>query len=153
MAILLHLSSTDNTPTHAHRPPGKTSWFFWQRATSKFRQPSSHTEQETLPPDIGKKLVPIFLRLSVEKLLKRCATKMLADFHQGENIDMPGAVIAMESTLSSLKVERKNSGLHAIGPTKPSDNEVSDESAAAMNFVKSLGPRLPLAASSKGNTS
>ena len=54
-------------------------------------------------------------------------TKMLADFLQGENIDMPGAVIAMESTLASLKRLRS------------SDNEVSDEIAAAMIFAKSLG--------------
>ncbi len=75
MAILLHLSSTDNLPKHAHCPPGETSWCFWQRAAAKSQQPPSHKEHEKLPPDIGKKLVPIFLRLSDEKLLKRCVRK------------------------------------------------------------------------------
>ncbi len=52
---------------------------------------------------------------------------MLADFLQGESIDMPGAVIAMESTLSSLKRLRA------------SETEILDEITAAMIFAKSLG--------------
>ena len=73
MAILLHLSSTNKMPKHMHCPPGEHSWCFWQRAIAKSTVPESHEEHETLPPDIGKKLVPIFLRLSDEALLKRCA--------------------------------------------------------------------------------
>ena len=73
MAILLHLSSTYKMPKHMHCPPGDHSWCFWQRAIAKSTVPESHEEHETLPPDIGKKLVPIFLHLSDEALLKRCA--------------------------------------------------------------------------------
>ena len=75
MAILFHLSSTDDTPKHVHCPPGERSWCFWQRAVAKAEQPPSHKDHETLPPEIGKRLVPIFIRLSDEKLLKRCARK------------------------------------------------------------------------------
>ena len=75
MAIILHLSSTDNTPKHMHCPPGERLCCFWQRAIAKSEQPTCHKDHEMLPPDIGKRLVPIFVRLSDEKLLKRCARK------------------------------------------------------------------------------
>ena len=74
MAILLHLSSTDQAPKHAHCPPGETSWCFWQRSVSKHLAPGSHTEHETLPVEIGKRLVPVFKRLSEPALLKRCVS-------------------------------------------------------------------------------
>ena len=64
MAILFHLSSTDDTPKHVHCPPGERSWCFWQRAVAKAEQPPSHKDHETLPLEIGKRLVPIFIRLS-----------------------------------------------------------------------------------------
>ena len=73
MAILLHLSSTDKLPKHNQCPPGKTSWCFWHRAVANSAVPGPHKDHETLSPDIGKKLVPIFLRLSDEALLKRCS--------------------------------------------------------------------------------
>ena len=72
-AILLHLSSSNEHPKHVHCPTGATSWCFWQRAVSKGEIPETHSEHETLPAEIGKKLVPIFQRLSEENLLKRCA--------------------------------------------------------------------------------
>eukprot|EP00795_Rhopilema_esculentum_P017497 gene17497-9115_t len=72
MAILLHLSSTDDLPKHAHCPPGSSSWCFWQRALAKEETPGKHSEHETLPTEVGKKLVPIFQRLSDDSLLKRC---------------------------------------------------------------------------------
>ena len=72
-AILLHLSSSDAHPKHVHCPPGERSWCFWQRACAKNINPGSHKEHETLPSDIGKKLVPIFNRLSDPGLLKRCS--------------------------------------------------------------------------------
>ena len=72
-AILFHLSSSNEHPKHIHCPPGAKSWCFWQRAVAQGEVPGSHKEHETLPADIGKKLVPIFQRLSEENLLKRCA--------------------------------------------------------------------------------
>ena len=36
------------------------------------RVPGEHKEHDTLPAEVGKKLVPIFERLSDENLLKRC---------------------------------------------------------------------------------
>ena len=73
MAILLHLSSTDNSPKHAHCPPGESSWCFWQRSLAKDQTPGPHRDHETLPPEVGRKLVPVFQRLSETDLLKRCA--------------------------------------------------------------------------------
>ena len=35
MAILLHMSSTDENPKNAHCPPGPTSWCFFQRSIVK----------------------------------------------------------------------------------------------------------------------
>ena len=71
-AILFHMSSTDENPKHHHCPPGTHSWCFWQRAAAKSEDPGSHNEHETLPPDIGRKLVPVFQRLTDDGLLKRC---------------------------------------------------------------------------------
>ena len=76
MGILLHLSSTNEHPKHVHCPPGKSSWCFWQRAIAKSEEPGSHKGHDTLPVDIGKKLVPIFQRLSNPKLLNRCSRSM-----------------------------------------------------------------------------
>eukprot|EP00794_Sanderia_malayensis_P018474 gene18474-biopygen15564 len=75
MAILFHLSSTDTNPKHVHCPPGESSWCFWQRANAKGEEPGAHKEHEILPPDVGSRLVPIFQRLSDEKLIKRRARK------------------------------------------------------------------------------
>ena len=71
-AILLHLSSTDAFPKHQQCPAGEKSWCFWQRANAKNEKPNAHKDHETIPPDVGKKLVPIFQRLADERLLKRC---------------------------------------------------------------------------------
>lgn len=71
-AILFHMSSTDDNPKHHHCPPGAQSWCFWQRATAKSEDPGGHKEHETLPPDVGRRLVPLFQRLSDDGLLKRC---------------------------------------------------------------------------------
>ena len=72
-AILFHMSSTDQDPKHVHCPPGESSWCFWQRALAKSVPLGGHKDHETLPTEIGKKLVPIFNRLSEVGLLKRCA--------------------------------------------------------------------------------
>ena len=86
MSILLHMSSTDKAPKHTHCPDGASSWCFWQRAMAKSETPGSHNEHETLPPEIGQKLVPIFRRLSDKDLLKRCARNKTQNpnesFHQ-----------------------------------------------------------------------
>ena len=71
-AILFHMSSSHLFPKHHHCPPGEKSWCFWQRAIAKGSTPGSHSEHETLSPDVGQKLVPIFRRLTEENLLKRC---------------------------------------------------------------------------------
>ena len=73
MAILLHMSSTDENPKHAHCPPGPTSWCFFQRSISKQESPGPHSEHERVPVEIGKQLVPIFRRLSDIELLKTCS--------------------------------------------------------------------------------
>ncbi len=75
MAILFHLSSTDDSPKHVHCPEGASSWRFWQRAKAKVDVPGVHKEHNTLPPDIGSRLVPVFQRLSDEKLIQRCSRK------------------------------------------------------------------------------
>ena len=48
MAILLHLSSTDKYPKHAHCPPGESSWCFWQRSLAKDQIPGPHKDHELL---------------------------------------------------------------------------------------------------------
>ena len=74
-AILFHLSSTDENPKHQHCPTGPNSWCFWQRALAKSIKPGSHNDHETVPTDIGKRMVPIFQRLSEESLLQRCTRR------------------------------------------------------------------------------
>ena len=70
MTILLHISSTDDLPKHAYCPPGPSSWCVWQRALAKEETTGKHSEHETLLTEVGKKLVPIFQRLSDNSLLK-----------------------------------------------------------------------------------
>ena len=70
--ILLHFSLSDEHPKHVHCPIGEKSWCFWQRAIATSNDPGSHKEHDTLPSDIGRRLVPIFQRLSEDNLLKRC---------------------------------------------------------------------------------
>ena len=72
-AILFHLTSSDDHPKHMHCPPGTNSWCFWQRAIAASKDPGTHKEHDTLPSEIGRKLAPIFQRLTEENLLKRCA--------------------------------------------------------------------------------
>jgi len=62
-------------PKHVHCPEGASSWCFWQRAKSTGDVPGPHKDHDTLPPDVGSRLVPIFQRLSDEKLIQRCARK------------------------------------------------------------------------------
>ena len=71
-AILFHLSSSDAHPKHMHCPQRAKSWCFHQRATAEGKKPDAHKDHETLPSEIGRKLVPIFNRLTNEDLLKRC---------------------------------------------------------------------------------
>ena len=72
-AILFHLLSTNESPKHMHCPPGPKSWCFWQRAVADGKNPGDHKENDTIPVEVGKKLVLIFQRLSDEDLLKRCS--------------------------------------------------------------------------------
>ena len=58
-AIPSHMSSTDENPKHHHCPPATHSWCFWQRAPAKSEEHGSHSEHETLPPNVGRKLVPV----------------------------------------------------------------------------------------------
>ena len=58
-AILFHLCSSDAYPKHIHCPPGAKSWCFWQRDVAMKRAPGEHKEHDTLPAEVGKKLVPI----------------------------------------------------------------------------------------------
>ena len=71
-AILFHLTSTDAHPKHHHCPPGERQWCFWKREEARGGNPGPHKEHESIPVDIGKKLVPIFQCLTEDSLLQRC---------------------------------------------------------------------------------
>ena len=71
-AILFHLTSTDSHPKHNHYPPRERSWCFWKREEAKRGNPGPHKEHRSIPVDVGKKLVPIFQRLTEDSLLQRC---------------------------------------------------------------------------------
>ena len=49
-----------------HCIPGEHSWCSWQRVIAKSAVPDSHGDHETLPTEIEKKMVLIFLCLLVE---------------------------------------------------------------------------------------
>ena len=66
------MSSSDVFSKHYHCPPGKRSCCFWQRAIAKGGTLGGHSEHETLSPDLGQKLVPIFKRLTEQNMLKMC---------------------------------------------------------------------------------
>ena len=71
-AILFHLTSSDRTPRHVHCPPGEKPWCFWKRAEEKKETPGSRKDHETVPIEVGKKMVPIFQRLTDFELRQRC---------------------------------------------------------------------------------
>ena len=71
-AILFHLTSNDTNPKHHHCPAGDNSWCFWKRAEAKGDVPGPHKDHESIPVDVGRKLVPIFQRLTEDGLLQRC---------------------------------------------------------------------------------
>ena len=76
LAILFHFTTDDDNPRHIHCPTGIESWCFWNRAEAKEKAPEKHKEHTTLPVEIGKRLVPIFNRLTDNNLLKRCQNKI-----------------------------------------------------------------------------
>ena len=71
-AILYHLASTDEIPKQVHCSSGAQTWCFWQRECAEDKVPGTHKVHDSLPVEIGKKIVPIFLRLTEDKLLHRC---------------------------------------------------------------------------------
>ena len=74
-ATIYHAVSTDTKPQHNKCPPGKESWCFYQSAIAKGRKPGSHAKKIGTPikEQFLGKILPIYNRLSDEKLLRRCA--------------------------------------------------------------------------------
>ena len=57
---------------------------FWKKEEAKGRIPGPHKEHEGIPVDVGRKLVPIFQRLTENNLLQRC--KRGATQNQNESL-------------------------------------------------------------------
>eukprot|EP00795_Rhopilema_esculentum_P009797 gene9797-18359_t len=70
--ILFHLTPTGSNPKQHRCPSGEHLWCFWNRAEAKGDIPGPHKEHETITVNVGKKLVPVFLRLTDDGLLERC---------------------------------------------------------------------------------
>ncbi|GFT46552.1 uncharacterized protein TNCV_3184121 [Trichonephila clavipes] len=72
-ASLMHCSSTDKKPMHGKCPEGETSWRFYKRAIAKGETPGSHSSKRTyLSPQVVKKIIPVYQRLSLDTILERC---------------------------------------------------------------------------------
>ena len=66
--ILLTLPSSDETPEHMRSPPGENSCRFWLSAIALEKAPGPHKDDDIVLVDVLKKLVPIFDRLTDERL-------------------------------------------------------------------------------------
>ena len=74
LATLYHSTSTDKNLIHDYCPIGPDSWCFFQKAATEKRLPGKHVDNvsKTLKSKFLPNLLPIYLRLSNEELLKRC---------------------------------------------------------------------------------
>jgi len=70
--LIYYMSSSDVFSKHHLCPPGKRSWCIWKRSIAKGGTLGGHSEQETLSPDVGQKVVPIFTKLTEQNWLKMC---------------------------------------------------------------------------------
>jgi len=66
LAVLYHVSSTDEKPNHSLCPVGENSWCGWQRDSASYKH------KHGLPEAIVELLEPIFDDLSNPDLLARC---------------------------------------------------------------------------------
>lgn len=75
-ATLEHCDSTDSKPRHSKCPQGSTSWCFFNRAISNNEQPASHEVMLKTPLNdkVLGKIIPLYNRLSADKLLERCVS-------------------------------------------------------------------------------
>ena len=92
--ILFHLSSTEKNPKHQHCPTRSDSWCCWQRALAKSIKPGSHKDHETEPAGTGKRMIPVFQRLSEESVLQRYSRRGTQNknesLHNAPVIGFPG---------------------------------------------------------------
>ncbi|XP_054260040.1 uncharacterized protein LOC128984722 [Macrosteles quadrilineatus] len=74
-ATLDHCRSSDDEPRHDKCPPGSDSWCFYQRDLYNKLKPRRHSEgiKTPLSEAVYSRMLPIYKRLSNEKLLKRCS--------------------------------------------------------------------------------
>ncbi|CAN8010699.1 unnamed protein product [Ixodes pacificus] len=70
MASYYHITSTDAKPNHALCPTGETSWCKQNAAVARNEAPPKH--HYNLPSYVSDALLPVYTRLSDQKLLKRC---------------------------------------------------------------------------------
>ena len=108
-AILFHLTSSNDHPKNMHCTPGTNSWCFWHRAIVASKYPGAHKEHDTLPSEIGRKLAPIFQRLTEENLLKRCARNKTQNenesFHSTTWIYCPKSVFVGRKTMDTAVLQ------------------------------------------------
>lgn len=73
-AILLHMSSMDDSPDHSHCPGGASSWCCYNRAVASNEKPPPH--KNPLPASVRTTLEPVFARLGDHAPLHRCTDGM-----------------------------------------------------------------------------
>lgn len=74
-ATLDHCRSTDQVPRHKNCPTGKDSWCFYQRDLGNKVVPRKHAKfvRTPLNEEVVKQIIPVYVRLSNNELLKRCS--------------------------------------------------------------------------------
>lgn len=73
LATLYHCSSSDDSPNHHKCPAGSTSWCFWNKALATNEKPKKHDKMSLyLRPEVVENILPVYERLSDERLLSRC---------------------------------------------------------------------------------
>ncbi|XP_077539636.1 uncharacterized protein LOC144152274 [Haemaphysalis longicornis] len=70
MATYHHITSNDTVSNHSLCPPGPDSWCRQNAAKAKGEPTPKH--RYNLPPHVCEALLPVYKRLSDEKLLQRC---------------------------------------------------------------------------------
>jgi hypothetical protein len=141
-----HTISTDENPQHDRCPEGEQSWCFYRReeALHPDGPPPPHKGHSTIKPEIGRKMVDIYTRLSKEDLLSRCLHGRTSNpnerlngkvwekvpkeiFRSKVHIDIASALAVMEFNAGTKPVDTLMTQLHIPLATSGQDALVKQD--------------------------
>lgn len=119
MAAYHHTTSNDLVSDHSFCPPGPSSWCRQNAASAKGEAAPKH--RYNLPPYVCKALLPIYERLSNERLLQRCQRGSTQNSNESFHSQI-WALAPKEQHASLFTVHSINT-LHIVAANKPDIND------------------------------